>query len=317
MLLWNYIFFSDITYLDHAGTTQYPQSVMKSIYSDLTNNVYGNPHSRNPSSQLSSDITEQVRTRILKHFNTTSEKHTVIFTAGATAALKLLSESFDWQVATNKASCHRGRFCYLEENHTSVVGMRERAASSEAQIICVTEKDLMEQLTGGETKNQLHSKLLDSSDNEDETNSSFVESVDCCHNLFAFPAMCNFSGIKYPFEWISRTQQGSLFCGGPCCRWFVLLDASSFVSTSPLDLQSCSADFVPISFYKMFGFPTGLGALIVKNDSSHILHKCYYGGGTVQATISSERFHVNKKGLAERYVYLFVFFFFHDHMHVA
>lgn len=278
---------------------------MKGIYSDLTNNVYGNPHSRNPSSQLSSDITERVRSRILKHFNTTSEKHTVIFTAGATAALKLLSESFDWQVAINKESCHIGRFCYLEENHTSVVGMRERAALSGAQIICVTEKDLMEQLklANGETKEHLHLKLYDSVRSEDETNDSFVESVDCCHNLFAFPAMCNFSGRKYPFEWISQTQQGSLFSSSHHCRWFVVLDASSFVSTSPLDLDSCAADFVPISFYKMFGFPTGLGALIVKNSSSRILHKCYYGGGTVQATISSERFHVTKNNLAERCVY--------------
>lgn len=294
---------SEITYLDHAGTTQYPESVMRSFFSDLTNNVYGNPHSRNPSSQLSSDITEQVRSRILNHFNTTSEKHTVIFTSGATAALKLLSESFDWQVAINKESCHRARFCYLEENHTSVVGMRERAALSGAQIICVTEKDLIEQLklaSGHQTKE--HLKQNDSTRNEDETNDSFIESVDCCHNLFAFPAMCNFSGRKYPFEWISETQQGSIFSSSHHCRWFVVLDASSFVSTSPLDLDSCAADFVPISFYKMFGFPTGLGALIVKNSSSHILHKCYYGGGTVQATISSERFHVTKNNLAERCV---------------
>ena len=293
------LYISDITYLDHVGATQYPQSVIRSVYSDLMNSVYGNPHSRNPSSQLSSDITEQVRSRILNHFNTTSDKHTVIFTAGATAALKLLSESFDWQGNINKESCHQGRFIYLEQNHTSVVGIRERAALSGTQIICVTEKDMIEQLPSGETKE--HSPC-----SEDETNDTFLKDVDCCHNLFAFPAMCNFSGRKYPFEWISQTQRGSLFRSGPHCSWFVLLDASSFVSTSPLNLVSCVADFVPISFYKMFGFPTGLGALIVKNSSSHILRKCYYGGGTVQATISSERFHVTKNNLAERYVNLFL-----------
>ena len=293
--------------MDHIGTTQYPESVIRSIYSDLTNNVYGNPHSRNPSSQLSSDILEQVRSRILKHFNTSFETHTVIFTAGATAALKLLAESFDWQAAFSEESSHSSRFCYLHENHTSVVGIRERAALGGAQVICIKETDLLEQLQcgSGGTEDHLHLKQSDSLGNGDEPDLFVKEYVSCCHNLFAFPAMCNFSGRKYPLEWVSQTQQGFLFTSSHLCHWFVVLDASSFVSTSPLDLNSCTADFVPISFYKMFGFPTGLGALIVKNSSSYILRNCYYGGGTVQATISSENFHVMKKTLAERCVNLF------------
>lgn len=282
-----------ITYLDHAGTTQYPQSVITSVHNDLTYNVYGNPHSKNPSSQLSSDVIEQVRGRILNHFNTCSEQHTVIFTFGATAALKLLAESFDWQGAINKERSHRGLFCYLQENHTSVIGMREIAASSGAQVVCVREKDLEEQVTLSrkKTRENSHIKQFGSSGN------GVKEYVDCCHNLFAFPAMCNFSGKKYPLEWASQVKQGSLFSKS---HWSVVLDASSFVSTSPLDLASCPADFIPISFYKMFGFPTGLGALIVKNSSSYLLRKCYYGGGTVQATISNERFHILKNNLAER-----------------
>lgn len=31
----------------------------------------------------------------------------------------------------------------------------------------------------------------------------------------------------------------------------------------------------------MFGFPTGLGALIVKNDMTNFMRKKYFGGGTV------------------------------------
>lgn len=40
-------------------------------------------------------------------------------------------------------------------------------------------------------------------------------------------------------------------------EWFVLLDAASYVATNPLDLSVYPADFVAVSFYKMFGFPTG------------------------------------------------------------
>lgn len=39
--------------------------------------------------------------------------------------------------------------------------------------------------------------------------------------------------------------------------WTVLLDAASFVSTSHLDLNLVYPDFVCLSFYKIFGFPTG------------------------------------------------------------
>jgi len=39
--------------------------------------------------------------------------------------------------------------------------------------------------------------------------------------------------------------------------WDVLLDAAAFVPTNPLDLSQVKPDFVPVSFYKMFGYPTG------------------------------------------------------------
>lgn len=58
-------------------------------------------------------------------------------------------------------------------------------------------------------------------------------------------------------------------------QWKVMLDAAAFVPTQPLDLTQFPADFVSISFYKMFGYPTGLGALLVRRlrlchrDSPH------------------------------------------------
>jgi molybdenum cofactor sulfurtransferase len=50
-------------------------------------------------------------------------------------------------------------------------------------------------------------------------------------------------------------------------KWKILLDAAAFVPTQPLDLSVFPADFVTISFYKMLGFPTGLGALIVRSPA--------------------------------------------------
>jgi molybdenum cofactor sulfurtransferase len=74
--------------------------------------------------------------------------------------------------------------------------------------------------------------------------------------LFAYPAQSNFSGYRYPLDWIDKVQSG---CLDPAQQWYVLLDAAAFVSTTPLNLDVYNPDFVTLSFYKMFGFPTGLG----------------------------------------------------------
>ena len=89
--------------------------------------------------------------------------------------------------------------------------------------------------------------------------------------------MSNFNGRKYPLSWIQMLQSSS---------HLVLLDAASFVSTNTLDLSSVKPDFVVISFYKMFGYPTGLGALLIKNSSSFVLERRdYFGGGTVDLAL--------------------------------
>jgi selenocysteine lyase/cysteine desulfurase len=60
----------------------------------------------------------------------------------------------------------------------------------------------------------------------------------------------------------------------------VLLDAAAFVPTNRLDLQVHSPDFVVMSFYKMFGYPTGVGCLLVRNETLATLRRPWFGGGT-------------------------------------
>ena len=47
-------------------------------------------------------------------------------------------------------------------------------------------------------------------------------------------------------------------------RWDVLLDTAAFVPTNKLNLNVVKPDYVCISFYKIFGYPTGVGALLIK-----------------------------------------------------
>ncbi len=73
--------------------------------------------------------------------------------------------------------------------------------------------------------------------------------------LFAFPAQSNFSGVRHPLALVSQARAAG---------WHVLLDAAAFVPTSPLDIAAVGPDFVCVSFYKMFGYPTGVGCLIAR-----------------------------------------------------
>eukprot|EP01106_Pelomyxa_sp_JSP_P009346 TRINITY_DN253_c0_g2_i3.p1 TRINITY_DN253_c0_g2~~TRINITY_DN253_c0_g2_i3.p1 ORF type:complete len:334 (+),score=102.02 TRINITY_DN253_c0_g2_i3:227-1228(+) len=103
---------------------------------------------------------------------------------------------------------------------------------------------------------------------------------DSTYNLFAFPAEDNFAGVKYPLEWIKMIKdhrRGDIETG----RWLTLLDAAAYVPCNTLNLTEHPADFVTVSFYKMFGYPTGLGALLVRNEVTDIMQKTFFGGGTV------------------------------------
>ena len=45
-----------------------------------------------------------------------------------------------------------------------------------------------------------------------------------------------------------------------------------------------------MSFYKVFGYPTGLGALHRRNDNINLLNKLYWGGGTVSIASDQDHF---------------------------
>ncbi|OCT74365.1 molybdenum cofactor sulfurase [Xenopus laevis] len=270
----------DMTYLDNAGAALFPQSLLDGYMKDLSENVYGNPHSHCISSRLTYETVENTRYRILQHFNTTAEDYTVIFTSGSTAAIKLVAEIFPW--TPNCLNNLGSQFCYLTDNHTSVIGIRGITKIFNVPSVPVKPEDM------------LQSKKLESDCHQQ---GEYCKTP----HLFCYPAQSNFSGTKYPLAWIEKLKCGKLFPLGTPGSWFVLLDASSYVSTSPLDLSVYQPDFVTISFYKIFGFPTGLGALIMSNRVTHLLRKNYFGGGTAAAYLSEEDFFVPKASISDRY----------------
>uniref|UniRef100_A0A8C5PJC6 Molybdenum cofactor sulfurase n=1 Tax=Leptobrachium leishanense TaxID=445787 RepID=A0A8C5PJC6_9ANUR len=224
------------------------------------------------------DEIDLLRHRILQHFNTTTEDYNVIFTSGGTAGLKLVGEIFPWTSGGSNDSV--SLFCYLTDNHTSVVGMRGLTKLLNVSAIPLTpEEVLFSESQESVAENQRHG----------------------VSHLFCYPALSNFSGTKYPLSWIEKIQSQKMLLQKTPGNWFVLLDAASYVSTSPLDLTAYQPDFVTISFYKIFGFPTGLGALLVSNRVAHLLRKQYFGGGTAAAYLSGEDFYIPRGSFVDRF----------------
>src|SRR5216117_583311 len=59
----------DTMYLDHAGATPYPVSIVQEHCHDLTTNLLSNPHSHSPSSMCTDKRIASVRLRLLQMFN--------------------------------------------------------------------------------------------------------------------------------------------------------------------------------------------------------------------------------------------------------
>ncbi|CAG8651067.1 9338_t:CDS:2 [Cetraspora pellucida] len=269
----------DAVYLDHTGTTTYPKSAIDSFADDLKSNLFGNPHSENPSSQLSTDRTEQVRLRVLNHFNANPRDYQVVFTQNCTAAIKLVGEIFPWTYS-------KSSFRYMREGHNSLIGLRRYAEeNNSSDVKVVTEKDLESMFKAYPEHRNINLPP--------ENNNSIV------YGLFAYPAQCNYSGKRFPLSWIRKIKSFDT----DKSKVLVLLDAAAYVSCSPLSLDNLddSPDFVAFSFYKIFGFPTGLGALIVKSELASILRKRYFGGGSIRAVAYDRSWQMFRKDLSGRY----------------
>lgn len=232
------------TYLDYTGSNLCSRSLLLKHQSFLLDHILGNPHSTNPTSQTATQYVESARARILEFFH--AEDYTCVFTQNASAALKIVGESYPFD--------ENSRLLMLSDNHNSVNGIREycRQKKGKTQYVPLNYEDLQV--------------------NEQSLIEYFNEPSEGGSKLFAFPAQSNVSGVKHDLKWIEYAHQRN---------YDVLLDAAAFVPSSRLDLSVYKPDFVCMSFYKIFGYPTGIGCLLIRNQSYHKLNKPWFAGGTV------------------------------------
>ena len=78
----------------------------------------------------------------------------------------------------------------------------------------------------------------------------------------------------------------------------MLLDAAAFVPTNRLDLGALAPDFVALSFYKMFGWPTGVGCLLARREALAKLERPWFSGGTIVAAFVQREWYQSAPGAA-------------------
>jgi molybdenum cofactor sulfurtransferase len=251
-------------YLDYTGAGLYAQSQLDEHLAVLRDGVFGNPHSVNPTSTAMTELAERARAAVLAFFGASAEEYEVIFTPNATGALRLVGEAYPFRAGD--------RFLLTFDNHNSVNGIREfaHARGAETTYVPIVPPDLR-------VDEQVLRRYLTGVGGEH-------------HNLFAYPAQSNFSGAQHPLDWIERARDHG---------WDVLLDAAAFVPTNRLDLSRWHPDFVCLSFYKMFGWPTGVGALIARRQALAKLERPWFSGGTIVAAFVQRDWHQSAPGAAQ------------------
>ncbi|MEZ4671930.1 MAG: aminotransferase class V-fold PLP-dependent enzyme [Anaerolineae bacterium] len=241
-------------YLDYTGGGLYAESQVRAHADTLLHNVLGNPHSQNPTSLASTHNVHAARERIRQFFQADEDEYEIIFTLNASGALKLVGESYPWQPDSY--------YMLVADNHNSVNGIREFAKAKGATIRYLP------------LNRDLRAQNLE----------NLLPEVDrSIPNLFSFPAQSNFSGVKHPLEWVALGRERG---------YDVLLDAAAYVPTNRISLREVHPDFMSVSFYKMFGYPTGVGALIVRRETMTRLQRPWFGGGTVKFVSAQNSQHI-------------------------
>jgi molybdenum cofactor sulfurtransferase len=250
-------------YLDYTGAGLYGEPQLAEHVELLRRNVFGNPHSLNPTSAAMTELVDQARAAVLDFFDASPDEYVAIFTPNATGALHLVGEAYPFRPGD--------RFLLTFDNHNSVNGIREyaRPRGAETTYIPSVSPELRV--------------------DEDVLGRYLADVGGEHHNLFAYPAQSNFSGVQHPLAWIEQAHE---------LGWDVLLDAAAFVPTNRLDLSRVKPDYVALSFYKMFGWPTGVGALIARKDALAKLERPWFSGGTILAAFVQRQWYQSAPGAA-------------------
>ena len=284
-------------YLDYTGAGLPAQAQLTAHAERLRGGCFGNPHSENPASAASTELIERARLAVLAHFRAAPEEYAVIFTPNATGACRLVGEAYPFGPRT--------RLVLTQDNHNSVNGIREfarsRGAITQYVPFCSPElridDDAMRQALAAPRPGRLgaawrvarcgvapwagrgwrarrqRSLAPEGGIDADRPAAGLPGPASGRRRgLLAYPAQSNFSGVQHPMRWIQMAHEQG---------YDVLLDAAAYVPANRLDLSVVKPDFVAVSWYKVLGYPTGVGCLIARREALGRLWRPWFAGGSV------------------------------------
>lgn len=159
----------------------------------MLSNLYGNPHSENSPARLSGDNVDQIREKTLQFLGADPDHFDLVFVANATAAIKLVADSFRDLAEKTKS----GRFWYgfHKDAHTSLVGVREL---THGYHHCFgSDYEVQEWL-------QSPSSALAGQHSPNDL------------GLFAYPGQSNMTGRRLPSSWCGGIRQSNTLRN--CCK---------------------------------------------------------------------------------------------------
>jgi selenocysteine lyase/cysteine desulfurase len=295
-------------YLDYTGAGLPARAQVAAHADRLAGGCFGNPHSENPTSAASTELIERARRRVLEHFSAPPDEYAAIFTANATAACRIVAEAYPFGP--------RSRLVVTCDNHNSVNGIREFARARGAATeyvpfgppgLRVSDEAVTAALDrpgpavataaatavrsgvapwagrGPRARRQRALARKWAQDPRRSVAGLAGGPPQRRRGLFAYPAQSNFTGVQHPLGWIETAHDRG---------YDVLLDAAAFVPANPLDLSVVKPDFVPVSWYKVFGYPTGVGCLIARREALARLWRPWFSGGTINAVSVQGDWHV-------------------------
>ena len=313
---------SGVAYCDHAGAPPHSESLVRESLRMMERTLLGNPHSAHDAGARTKALVDEARDATLTHLNAPFGEYAVVFTSGATGAMRLLAEAFPWSAGGSE-------FAYTRGNHTSVVGARgcAMAAGAKVSVVDVVATDsassvgreeskllhddddaergwrvtrsheIVPETADGVHRDRTHARASDEPGAYPSTNGAGAVS----HSLFAYSAECNLSGERRPPTVARAFVNGERGAGGSdegaTTRWWTVCDAAKACALAPPDLSAEDApDFVLVSYYKIFGHPVGVGALVARRRALEVLTPRYFGGGVAAGVDACEDFFVRRNG---------------------
>jgi selenocysteine lyase/cysteine desulfurase len=260
----------DHVYLDYTGAGLASYAQHRAHAERLATTLCGNPHSVNPTSEAATHLIEHARARILAHLKASPDKYTVIFTPNATGAARLVGEAYPFT--------RRTQLVLTSDNHNSINGLRVFANRGHARTVYIPTQPPELRIDSAAVMSVLSRRsrretLLGSGPDERR-------------GLFAYPAQSNFSGVRHPLAWVGRAQK---------LGYDVLLDTAAYLPTGTIDLSVVQPEFMLVSWYKLFGYPTGVGCLIARRSALARLSRPWFSGGTIKAVTVAMPWHEMSK----------------------